>query len=101
MTAAAVEQGAPAVTDAEADDDRIWFAINPKRRYRAHCVGNGWRLVRRRSRGVMLRTYAQTLPPGLPDTDKALREAWYAAAWPSLARKEREELVRLDGVADA
>ena len=89
--------GAPAVTDIESGDDRAWFATHPNRRYRVRQAETGWWLVRRRSGGVLLRSWAATLLPGLPDTDNALCEAWCAAAYPGLSPLERAKLVRLAG----
>ena len=107
MTAAAVAAVArPVVTDAEADDDRAWFSIHPNRRHRRRQAANGWWIVRRRSGGVLLRTRAASLPdtdgsPALADNDKALRVAWFDAAWPGLSPPQRAELVRQAARAEA
>jgi len=82
------------IADADgAADDRNWFADHPGRRYRARRIGGDVWIVRRRSR-ALLRTWTATLPPGLPDTDEALRPAWFAAAWPDLNPRTRAELVK-------
>jgi hypothetical protein len=51
-------------------------------------------LVRKRSGGVFLRTFAAALPRRVPDTDAALREQWFAAAWADLDELVRDELIR-------
>jgi hypothetical protein len=84
----------PAVEAGEALGDRVWFTRYPYRRYRMRQGEQGWWLIRRRSGGVMLRTWTAALPRGLPDRDSALREAWVAAAWPGLNPIERAELTR-------
>lgn len=83
----------PSVTAADALDDGDWFGASPKRRYRVRPASGGAWIVRRRGR-AMLRTFAVALPPGLPDTDEALRQAWFAAAWPALDPRTRAELVK-------
>jgi hypothetical protein len=92
MTAAAAahQLDPPPVTAA---DDRDWFATRPQRRYRARRAERGFWIVRKRAGGVFLRTWAATLPKGMPDTDAALREAWFLAVWPELDPKERDALV--------
>jgi hypothetical protein len=72
------------VTDSDATDDRAWFAENPQRRYRLRRT-NGDLIAIRRSRGIMLRArIATAIPRRMPDTDRALRVLWVAAAWPDL-----------------
>jgi hypothetical protein len=84
----------PAVTHADAIDDRDWFGSHKGRRYRVRRSAKGWWIVRKRTGGVMLRTWVAELPPGdLPDTDKALRPVWFDAAWGELTPLERAELV--------
>jgi hypothetical protein len=95
VTAAAVATpGPPAVTAADAADDRDWFATHPRRRYRARRAERGFWIVRRRAGGVFLRIWCVTIPKGLPDSDKALRPLWFDTAWPDLDPLERAELVR-------
>ena len=72
----------PAVTDADAMDDRDWFEGHSGRAYRLRPGYEGWWLVEQRSGGELLRTWTATTAPNLPDTDAALREAWQAAAFP-------------------
>ena len=48
-----------------------------------HCAG-----------GVLLRAIASSRLRGIPDTDKALREVWIAAAWAELNPLERNELAK-------
>lgn len=84
----------PTVSPADVLDDAAWFADHARRRYRCRPAAGGWWLIRRRGRGVMLRTFTPHLPPGLPDTDDVLRRAWFEAAWPALAPRTRTELVR-------
>jgi hypothetical protein len=92
MLAAAVAQLDPPVVTAA--DDRDWFSTRPHRRYRVRRAVSGFWIVRKRPGGVFLRAWAVTLPKGLPDADKALRVAWFSAAWPDLSPPARAELVR-------
>lgn len=91
----------PAVTDDDARLDRELFDAHAGRRYhqRPGDVGGVW-LVRRRGGGTLLRTFAPTLPPGLPDDDEALRRAWFAAAWPGLTPKTRDRLIKAARTAE-
>jgi hypothetical protein len=82
------------VTAADVAADRDWFATNPRRRYHARKALGGVWVVRKRSGGVFLRTWAAALPRHIPDTDDALRVQWFVAAWPMLEDSMRDELIR-------
>jgi hypothetical protein len=82
------------VTDSDAVDDRAWFAENPQRRYRLRRT-SGDLIAIRRSRGFMLRTRIATISQCTPDTDRALRVLWVAAAWPDLNAQEQAALIKL------
>jgi hypothetical protein len=73
------------VSEADALDDRVWFARYPNRLFRARPGDGGLWLIRRRRQGgdpdVYLRTFTRPVPP-LGDNDGELAAAWYAAAWP-------------------
>jgi hypothetical protein len=84
----------PALTHADTIDDRDWFSTHRGRRYRLRQSANGWWLVRRRAGGVLLRVWTPAMPPGVPDTDAALRPVWVDAAWGGLSPLDRAELVR-------
>jgi hypothetical protein len=88
MSAERASGAGPALSDADALADRMWFDQHPRRRYRAR---PGW-LIRRRG-SMMLRTptSAQSLPP---DNEDALRAAWARAAWPSLTPAEHQALLK-------
>jgi hypothetical protein len=86
----------PAPTPADVMADRDWFASHPRRRYHVRRAATGIWLVRKRTGGVFLRAWTASLPRGVPDTDDALREQWYAAAWADLDPATRDELIRAD-----
>jgi hypothetical protein len=83
----------PVIAD-EAADDRVWFDLHPRRRYRLREGADGWWCVRRRSGDVLLRTSTTEIPPGLPDDDYGLREVWFLAAYPDSDPVERDELIK-------
>src|SRR5271163_1291041 len=69
----------PPVSDADALADRSWFAENPTRNYRLRrdVAGRLW-AVRRRPRGVVLRTPVR-LPGAGPQAGERLAETiWWA-----------------------
>jgi hypothetical protein len=84
----------PEVVAKDALGDRVWFDNNPHRRYWLRRTGANTWIIRRRGASVLLRALADGLPRGFPDTDKALREAWIAAAWANLNPRERDELAK-------
>jgi hypothetical protein len=87
--------GFPAVTPAEAYDDRCWFSAHLQRhyRYRPGPASQVW-VVRRRGRRNA--AYLRTLAPAFAylDSDAALRLVWFRSVWPNLDPVEREELVK-------
>jgi hypothetical protein len=86
----------PPVTGDAAASDRVWFAANPRRRYRLRKAPDGWWVIRRRLGGVLLRTYAVTIPSGIeqnPD-EKSLRWLWVETALVGLTSVEREALLK-------
>lgn len=80
------------VTDDDTFADQQFTADHPGRRYhrRPGADGSVW-LIRRRGRAY-LRTLARPAI-GCPDTDEALRRAWFEAAWPDLPPTTRAGLI--------
>jgi hypothetical protein len=87
------------VSDADAFADQQFTGDHPGRRYhrRPGPDGTVW-LIRRRG-SAYLRTLAR---PGLdcPDTDEALRRAWFEAAWPDLDPPIRDKLIKAARTAE-
>jgi hypothetical protein len=89
---------APQATEADALDDRSWFANHPNRRFRAR-VGDGGRwLIRRRAQGaaadVLLRTFSRTTERLSRDGDSELAALWYMAAYPDWPPKKAQKAAR-------
>jgi len=83
----------PAVTQEDVFSDQQWFADHPSRQYR---LRDGW-TVRRRARGVFLRTPLAS-DRRYPDNDERLAEfVWWAAAFPHLSPQERKALAKTAG----
>jgi hypothetical protein len=82
----------PLVSDADSFLDQQFTADHPGRRYhrRPGPDGSFW-LIRRLGRAY-LRALART-PLHRPDTDEAMRVAWFEAAWPELDKPTRDKLI--------
>jgi len=80
------------ITDADAVDNKGWFADHLDRRSRARAGGGATWLIRRRGGDVFLRTFAQ--PAKAPTSEDEIEAQWWLAAWPNLSPKEREELTK-------
>jgi hypothetical protein len=83
----------PAVTDDDTFTDQQFTADHPGRRYhrRPGLDGSVWLI--RRQRRAYLRTIARPTVR-CPDTDDALRRAWFEAAWPELVPPTRDALIK-------
>jgi hypothetical protein len=77
----------PAVSQGEALNDAVWFARRPGRRYRLRPGPDGTAWIVRRT------LFTPAFP--YPDTDEALRPAWFLAAYPDLNPRERDELAKV------
>lgn len=90
---------APIVSDAAAFADQQFTADHQRRRYhrRPGPDGSVW-LIRRQGRAY-LRTLAR---PAIncPDTEEALRRAWFEAAWPELDKPTRDKLIEAARAAE-
>jgi hypothetical protein len=81
----------PAVSEADALSDRVWFAQHPERTFR-HRLGTDDRVwIVRRAGDVLLRVpIAGVLSAPLHDNDRELGPTWFAAAWPELSAEEAQ-----------
>lgn len=88
----------PEVTDADAIDDKAWYADHPDRRFRIRASDGGMWVIHQRPQGndpdVYQRTLSRTIVPAYRDRDGEIAPLWYQAAYPDWPPEQCRKWVR-------